>query len=318
MANPFRQKAELDKELQAFSPDVIHISTPSLLGNYALKAAKRLGVPVISIYHTHFISYVEYYVKHFPFLIGFAKQRVRDILRSFYNQCDTVYVPSGSIMQELAAEGVRIDVMKLWERGIDRSLFSPARRNPELMKSLTGNDNPCILFVSRLVWEKNLLTLIRLYALVKRRGLKYNFVIAGEGVAREAIGRQMPEALFLGHVGHERLSELYASASVFFFPSLTETFGNVVLEAMASGLPCVIADSGGSRDFIEDGVNGFKCNPYDTTGFLNRITEIIEQPGLAGQLAVKGLESSRKYQWENLASGYFDDLRALSYNLLVI
>jgi glycosyltransferase involved in cell wall biosynthesis len=318
-AAPLLQKTELDRELQAFSPDVIHISTPSLLGNYALKAAKRLGAPVISIYHTHFISYVDYYVGNFPFLIDFARQRVRGILKSFYNQCDTVYVPSGSIMRELASEGVRPDVMKLWKRGIDRALFSPAKRNPALMKSLTGNDNPCILFASRLVWEKNLQTLIGLYDLTLQRRLKYNFVIAGEGVAREAVEKRMPGAVFLGHVGHERLAEIYASSSVFFFPSVTETFGNVVLEAMASGLPCVIADSGGSRDFIEDGVNGFKCSPYDVSGFLSRITEIIEHPELAGQFSEKELESSKKYIWEHLVSEYFDDLKSLSYyNLLVV
>ncbi|MDR1525574.1 MAG: glycosyltransferase family 1 protein [Tannerella sp.] len=318
IATPLLQKAELDKTLQAFSPNVIHISTPSLLGNYALKAARRLGVPVISIYHTHFISYVDYYVKNFPFLIDFAKQRVRDLLRSFYNQCDTVYVPSNSIMRELAAEGVRPDVMKLWERGIDRSLFSPAKRNPALMQSLTGNDRPCILFASRLVWEKNLQTLIRLYDLATQRHLKYNFVVAGEGVAREAVEKQMPGAVFLGHVGHEQLAEIYASSSVFLFPSVTETFGNVVLEAMASGLPCVIADSGGSGDFIEDGVNGFKCSPYDAAGFLNRIIEIIEHPELSRQFSEKGQENSKRYIWEHLAFEYFEDLKYLSFNLLVV
>jgi glycosyltransferase involved in cell wall biosynthesis len=92
----------------------------------------------------------------------------------------------------------------------------------------------------------------------------------------------------------------------------------VVLEAMASGLPCVIADSGGSRDFIEDGVNGFKCNPYDASGFLNRITEIIVRPELARQFSAKGLENSKRYIWEHLASEYFEDLKCLSFHLLVV
>ncbi|MDR1402303.1 MAG: glycosyltransferase family 1 protein [Tannerellaceae bacterium] len=317
-ATPLLQKAELDKKLQAFSPDVIHISTPSPLGIYALKAARRLGAPALSIYHTHFISYVDYYVKNFPFLINFTKQRVRDILRSFYNQCDTVYVPSNSIMRELADEGISPGVMKLWRRGVDRRLFSPLKRNPERMKRLTGNNNPCILFASRLVWEKNLQTMVNVYNLIKRRGLRYNFIVAGEGVAREAVEKRMPGAIFAGHVGHERLAEMYASSDVFFFPSATETFGNVVLEAMASGLPCVIADSGGSGDFVEDGVDGFRCNPYDADGFLNRITKIIEQPGLAGQFSEKGRENSEKYVWERLASEYFEDLRCLSSHLLVV
>jgi glycosyltransferase involved in cell wall biosynthesis len=316
-ATPSRQKAELDEDLQAFSPDIIHIATPSLLGNYALKTSKRLGIPVVTIYHTHFIRYVDYYVKNFPFLLDFTKHRIREMYKTFYNRCNIVYVPSVSIMQELTAEGISPFIMKLWERGIDRSLFSPYKRKPELMKSLTGNDNPCILFVSRLVWEKNLQTMIDLYELIEQQGLKYNFVVAGEGVAGEAVKKQMPKAAFLGHIGHDRLAEIYASASVFFFPSVTETFGNVVLEAMASGLPCVIADSGGSKDFIENGTGGFKCNPYDARDYLNRIIEIIEQPALAKQISENALKTSKKYTWENLVSTYFEDLKLLSVDLPV-
>lgn len=165
-ATPLLQKAELDKELLCFSPDIIHISTPSLLGNYALKTAKRLGIPVITIYHTHFISYIDYYIKKFPFLIDFTKQRVQEMLKVFYNQCDTIYVPSVSIMQELVQEGFNANLMKLWERGIDRNLFTPAKRNSGLMNTITNNNNPSILFVSRLVWEKNLQTMIDLYELI--------------------------------------------------------------------------------------------------------------------------------------------------------
>ena len=316
-ATPLLQKAELEDQIQSFSPDLIHISTPSLLGSYALKAAKRLDIPVITIYHTHFISYVEYYIKKFPLLVNFTKQRVREMLKSFYNQCDTVYVPSMSIMQELAAEGVRTDLMKLWERGIDSHLFSPSKRNPELMKTITGNENPTILFVSRLVWEKNLQTMIELYKLIEQQNLQYNLVVVGEGAAREAIEKQMPNAIFLGHLGHDKLSEIYASTDVFFFPSVTETFGNVVLEAMASGLPCVIADGGGSKDFIKEGFNGFKCSPYNALDYLDRIMEITDQPKLAKQFSEKGIATSKKYVWENLASIYFEDLKALSLDIFV-
>jgi glycosyltransferase involved in cell wall biosynthesis len=317
-ATPLLKKMELDKALDTFSPDIIHVASPSLLGDYALKAARRLGIPVISIYHTHFISYVAYYVRKIPFLTDFTKQKVSEALKSFYNRCDLVYVPSASILRELQAQGFHPERMKLWTRGIDRKLFSPDRRNPQLMQSLTGNGRPCILFASRLVWEKNLQTLIALYRLAGRQHPEYNLIVAGEGVARRAVERQMPRATFLGHVGHERLAELYASADVFFFPSVSETFGNVVLEAMASGLPCVIADSGGSKDFIRHGENGFTCAPCNAADYLERIHQIIRHPALAGQFAEKGLETSRRYVWENLASIYFDDLKCLSSNRLAV
>lgn len=311
-ATPMFQKVELDKEIDSFYPDIIHISTPSLLGNYALKTAKRLGVPVVTIYHTHFVSYIEYYIKNLPFLLDFTKDRVKNTLKSFYNQCDTVYVPSTTIMDELIDSGIKPEILKLWQRGIDRKLFSPSKRDPELMKSLTGNDRPCILFVSRLVWEKNLQTLIDLYLLVEASRLNYNLVVVGDGVAKEAVKKQMPNAFFPGYLEHEKLADIYASSDVFFFPSVTETFGNVVLEAMASGLPCVIADSGGSKDFIKNGFNGFKCDPYNAEEFLCRISEIIQRPDYARQLSVNAFTASKKYVWENLVAEYFEDLKMLS------
>ncbi|MCD7914332.1 MAG: glycosyltransferase family 1 protein [Tannerellaceae bacterium] len=317
-ATPMFRKGKLDRQIEAFAPDIMHISTPSLLGNYALKTAKRLGVPVVSIYHTHFISYVDYYTKNFPFLIDITKDKVKNTLRSFYNRCDTVYVPSATMIHELISFGIRPEAMKLWQRGIDKHLFSPQKRDPELIQSITGNSDPCILFVSRLVWEKNLQLILDLYGLAEKKKVKYNFILVGDGVAREAITKQMPKAFFLGHVGHEKLAHLYASADVFLFPSVTETFGNVVLEAMASGLPCVIANSGGSKDFIDDGVNGYTCNPYDTQGFLDRISEIIEQPALAGRFSEKGLEISKKYEWERLVAEYFEDLKTLSHPMAVV
>lgn len=315
-AAPLLQKSELDEEIRSFAPDLIHISTPSLLGYYGLKVAKRMNIPVTTIYHTHFISYVDYYFKKMSLFVNFTKQRVREMLKSFYNQCDIVYVPSTSIMQELSDEGVNTSLMKLWERGIDKHLFSPEKRNPELMKTITGNSNPTILFASRLVWEKNLQTVIDLYEMIERQALDYNLVVAGDGGAREAIEKQMPNATFLGHVGHDRLPEIYSSSDVFFFPSVTETFGNVVLEAMASGLPCVIADGGGSKDFIKNGINGFRCSPYNAQDYLDKILEICEQPKLAKQFSENGLETSSRYDWENLAAIYFEDLKFLSMGIL--
>lgn len=317
-ATPLLQKAELDKVIDAFSPQVIHIATPSLLGNYALKTAKRMGLPVMTIYHTNFISYVDYYIKNLPFLADFAKLKVKDTIRSFYNQCDTVYVPSRCMMQELAEEGVRTDVMKLWERGIDRELFSPLKRDEGLMRLITGNGDPCILFVSRLVWEKNLQTMIDLYNLIQQCGLKYNLIVVGNGTARKAVEKQMPKAYFLGHLDQNQLATVYASSDVFFFPSVTETFGNVVLEAMASGLPCVIAGSGGSKDFISHGINGYHCSAYNAADYLDKIRSVLDNPELAQQFSEKGVQQSKKYIWENLASIYFSDLKSLSLDLQVV
>lgn len=315
LALPLLQKNMLDEEIEQFEPNVIHISTPSLLGSYALKKAKHMGVPVISIYHTNFISYIDYYLNKVPFLIKLTKQKARNILNSFYNKCSKVYVPSESMSRDLIDGGLHPELLKIWKRGIDHTIFSPSKRDESLMKLITGNNNPCILFVSRLVWEKNLQTMFDVYKIIEKKELNYNFIVVGEGVAKEDCKREMPKAFFLGHLGHEKLAAVYASADVFFFPSVTETFGNVVLEAMACGLPCVIADGGGSRDFIMNGENGFLCKSDDAADFVNRIEQIIEQPMLARQISESGLTLSKKYIWENLADIYFEDLKLLSHRI---
>jgi len=312
IAIPFFYKTVLDNKIDHFQPDIIHIATPSFLGNYGIQTAKRLNIPVISIYHTHFISYLDYYFKYIPFMINLSKRTAKHTLRAFYNECDLIYVPSRTIINELTDIGIHPERLKLWQRGIDQILFSPTKKSPELIKTITGNNNPSILFVSRLVWEKNLQTLIDLCNLIKEKQYNYNLIVAGEGNAREALQNQIPEAFFVGNVEHDVLAQLYASSQVFFFPSVTETFGNVVVEAMASGIPCVIANEGGSADFILQGENGFICDPTDIQDFLSRITQIIEHPELALQLSKRGLEASKKFSWETLALEYFADLKSIT------
>jgi len=312
MAVPQLAKRKLQARLEAFAPDVVHIATPSLLGQYALRYAGDHRLPVLSIYHTHFISYIEYYFKSLPFLIPFVKSKIANNQKKFYNRCDLVYVPAEGIMAEMQEMGIEAARMKIWKRGMDTALFSPEKRNPELMRRLTGNDLPTVLFASRLVWEKNLETLIRVYERCRSLQLPCNFVVAGDGVARKACESRMPGAVFLGTVDHETLSELYASADIFLFPSISESYGNVVLEAMASGLPCVLANGGGSRDFVEQGVNGFKCAPNDEADYVDKITRLLEDKTLRHQLSEAGRRYSLAFDWDHLAEVYFGDLRFLS------
>lgn len=312
MAVPQLARRRLNARLDVFQPDVIHISTPSLLGTFALEYAARHRTPVLSIYHTHFISYIEYYLKNLPFLIPFVRSRVAVSQRKFYNGCDLIYVPAEGIMAEMKDIGIEPQRMKIWKRGMDTSLFSPKKRNPERLRELSGNDLPTVLFASRLVWEKNLETLIRVYECCREQQLPCNFVLAGDGVARKACESRMPGAVFLGKVDHETLAELYASADIFLFPSISESYGNVVLEAMASGLPCVLANGGGSRDFVEQGVNGFKCSPNDAAEYTAKIALLLRDTELRHQLSAAGLRYSQSFNWDQLAAVYFDDLRHLS------
>lgn len=311
MAVPQLAKRKLREKLAVFAPQIVHIATPSLLGEYALQFAASRQLPVISIYHTHFISYIDYYFRYLPVLIPFIKRKVAGGQSRFYNRCDLIYVPAEAIAAELVDMGIQPDRMKIWKRGIDTNLFSPAKRNPALMRRLTGNDQPTILFASRLVWEKNLDTLIRIYSLCQSKKLPYNFLVAGNGVARKTVESQMPQAIFMGTVNHETLAELYASADVFLFPSISESYGNVVLEAMASGLPCVIAAGGGSQDFIEQGVNGFKCPPHAEDIYMEKIELILQSEALWQQFSTAGRRYSQTMDWAQLADVYFEDLQKL-------
>ena len=176
---------------------------------------------------------------------------------------------------ELSEFGFNRGLMSIWPRGINLSLFSPDRSDKAFIQSITKNGNKNIFFASRLVWEKNLETLCNLYDLIQARDLPYNLVIAGDGLAREELKSRMPHAHLLGHVDHDELCVLYASSDYFVFTSDTETFGNVIIEAMASGLPSIIADGGGSRSLINHGVTGYKVEPTDAEAYLEKI-ELLE------------------------------------------
>lgn len=311
IALPVLAQNRLNEGLLNFLPDIIHISTPSLLGNFGLNYAMQFNLPVISIYHTHFISYIDYYLKHLPFLISPAREILAQKHKAFYNQCNLVYVPSKSIRTELIEIGIESRRMHLWQRGIDTMLFSPAKKNKATLKKLTGNNYPTILFASRLVWEKNLETLFLIYDELQNSDLQVNILIVGAGSAAAAAKLRMKNAIFTGKTSHKDLAVLYASADIFLFPSVSEAYGNVVLEAMASGLPCVIADGGGSADFIEQGINGFKCQPYDAADYIEKIVLLLGSQILRRQFVDEGLRYSKNFSWNELAATYFDNLEEL-------
>jgi glycosyltransferase involved in cell wall biosynthesis len=312
MAVPALVKRKTRRQLQVFAPDVVHIATPSWLGSFALDYAAQYTKPVISIYHTHFISYVDYYLRSLPVLIRPIKAQIARFQRDFYNRCHMIYIPSESIANELIDGGLESSRITIWKRGIDLTLFSPLKKNLVQLREQTQSEWPVILFASRLVWEKNIETLIKTYELAQQRGTEAVFVVVGDGTAKEDCQRRMPKAVFLGNLDHQTLATIYASADVFLFPSISESYGNVVLEAMASGLPCVIADGGGSRDFVEEGINGFRCAPNNPEAYLDKITLLLNDINLGHRISLAGQQYSRQFNWEELANRYFDDVATLA------
>ncbi|WP_069658096.1 glycosyltransferase family 4 protein [Arcticibacter eurypsychrophilus] len=318
MALPVFAQSRIKEKLLSFYPDVVHIATPSLLGHFAMKYARRRLIPIISIYHTHFISYIDYYLKHASFLIGAIKPMIAESQRKFYNQSNLTYVPSESISAELCDMGIEGSRLKIWKRGFDASIFSPTKKDLGIIRKITENTFPTILFASRLVWEKNLETLFGVYDELIKKKIDINLLIAGDGIAEDACRARMPKAFFVGKKNHEDLAVLYASSDIFLFPSISETFGNVVLEAMASGLPCVIADGGGSKDFIEDGVNGLKCDAENAMDYMSKIQLLLENEMLREQFSKAGLAYSKRCNWQQLVQTYFEDIQFLSAESLQV
>jgi phosphatidylinositol alpha 1,6-mannosyltransferase len=294
--------------LENFNPDLIHIATPDLLGYKALKWAKKNEVPVVSSYHTHFPSYLKYYK------LSILESLLWKYLGWFYKNCEQLYVPTPSMADYLEELGIDSD-LKIWARGIETDKFNPGKRDKEWRKRHGFKPEDLVVtFVSRLVWEKNL----QIYAdVMKKLGQKYEHVkalVVGDGPAGEELKKSFPEAVYTGFLKGEELAKAYAGSDIFFFPSDTETFGNVTLEAMASGLPCVVADAVGSKSLVEQKVNGFLAPATEIDLFYTYIEKLIQNQSLREQMSASSLEKAASYSWENINGnlvGYYEQVLEL-------
>lgn len=299
---PFRRS--IRRELAAFSPDLIHVVSPTPMGAWAQKLAKERDIPAVASFHTHFVSYFRYYgvAPLEPF--GWS------MLRRFYRGCRRVYAPSMSIVRELQARG--IDNVELWSRGIDLGGFSPDHRDPELIhRAGAGPDVPMLLLVSRLVKEKDLLDLVEVDRVLRARGLDFSFVFVGDGPLRAKLETALPHAHFVGHQSGSDLAGWYASADVFIFPSTTETLGNVVLEALASGLPSVVVDRGGPQDLINHGSNGFVAKANDPLSIAEYLERLLSDAALRQAMSREARSSASSRDWGEINQKLLDSYRAV-------
>lgn len=272
-------------------PEAIYIATEGPLGWSALHAAKRLGIPVATGFHTRFDDYVARYGA------GVLSPWVFAWLRRFHNRADATLVPTGELMEQLTTQGFH-HACRLG-RGVDTARFHPSFRSEALRQQWgVGADDLVVVHVGRLAPEKNLPLLMRCYAALKADRRTTTLVLVGDGPERTALAAKHPEVIFAGTLRGEALAAHFASADVFCFPSLSETFGNVTLEAMASGLPTVAFDYGAAREHLRDGLNGASVPFGDETAFLARFVDTARSPrrramGVAAREAVEGLSPER-------------------------
>jgi len=281
-------------DLTEFRPNLFHIATPDLLGLAALRVGRRLGIPVIATYHTHFASYLDYY------RLGSLESGVWKYLRWFYAQCREVYVPTESMIRVLESHGIRGN-LRIWPRGVESQLFTPARRSTSWRQSFGISDDEVIVtFVSRLVTEKGLGVVGEVHAMLSSRGVSHRLLFVGDGPEREELRSAHPDAVFAGHLSGEDLAVAYASSDIFLFPSETETFGNVTLEAMTSGLPVVVANATGSSSLVRDGVTGFLCEPRNASLFADKVERLVRDAGLRKRIGLAARSEGERYDWREV------------------
>lgn len=285
---------KLRREIADFKPHIFHLSAPDPLGHSAKKLAKSLNTPVVASVHTRFETYFEYYG------FGWARPAGEVLLRRFYAGLDEVFVTSEGFGQMLLDQGL-IERAATWSRGVDKALFNPERRSFEWRQSLGIADHEVVIgFVGRLVLEKGLDMVAAAVAELNRRAIPHRLLVVGEGPARARFAEQVPEAVFTGFLSGEALATAFASVDMLLNPSVTETFGNINIEAMASGIPVVAALASGSSCIIEDGVTGRLIPPSDVLGFATALQTYLENEEVRATAGKAGLEAAKAYDWDRI------------------
>lgn len=280
--------------LKNFAPDILHINSPCSLGYAAVKYGQKNNIPVVATYHTHFPSYAKYYKVKALESLGW------NYLRSLYNKCETVYVPSRPIMDELSKQG--LDTIKFLPHGVDAELFNPSFKSLEWKEAIGCKGKKVILYSGRLVWEKDLRIFANTYQIVKAKRNDAVFVLAGDGPIRSELKELMPDAVFLGYQSGISLSTAYASSDIFSFPSTTETFGNVTVEAMASGIPPVCVREGGAYGIIKEGITGLIAEPHNAESLAGKILYLLDNDDIRINIGLNALEYSKTQTWDNIIS----------------
>lgn len=285
------------EDLKGFRPNLVHISSPDVIGHRAAAWAERHEIPLVASVHTRFETYFRYYK------LGWAQGAGEAILRRLYRKCAEIYAPSESMADVLREQGMNENVL-IWSRGIDQGLFGPEKRDLEWRRSLgVGDDEVIILFVGRLVLEKGLDVLADTLKALDRRGVSYRALVVGEGPARAWIEERTPQAIYTGFLGGEDLARAYASADIMFNPSSTETFGNVTLEAMASGLPIVAARATGSTSLVAENVNGRLTDPDDVKQSADALVYYVTHQEARREAGAAGKKRAEVYDWEAINEG---------------
>jgi glycosyltransferase involved in cell wall biosynthesis len=286
-------------------PDLVHVATEGPLGLSAIKAARSLGIPVTSSFHTNFHAYARHYK------VSLFRNVTLRWLRHVHNLTLKTFVPTADLCGELSAMGfANLAVMS---RGVDTRQFRPERRSNSLRNEWgAAPDDPVVIHVGRMAAEKNYPLLFRAYSAMAAANPRCRFVLAGEGPLKRALMRDHPECVFAGFFSRDEIGRYYASADIYVHASLTETFGNVLTEAMASGLAAVGFDYAAARMFVRDGVTGLSADRSDPEALIAAAVRLATEPALRERLRVAGRSAVEALSWERVIARFEGDLEQIA------
>lgn len=290
----FPNLLHIKSELKAFSPDLIHVATPFTLGLCGVYFAKKLNIPLVGSYHTNFDHYLHYY--HLQFL---SKIHWR-YMHWFHQACRKLFVPSPETFLQLKHQG--FSNLEIWPRGVDCQLYHPYYDRGAVQRLYRTKGKYLLTFVGRLAPEKDIKTLLAVAKSIPAEiNEKLHWLIVGDGPLREELQAHAPVNMsFAGFLNGKSLAEVYSASDLLVFPSPTETFGNVVLESLASGTPVIGANSGGVKNIIKSGVTGYLCKPGNVKEFSDAIIQILSNDGLREQMGFAGRDFALTQRWDRI------------------
>ncbi len=299
----FPMKLVLQSRWHRNRPDVIYVATETLLGASAISAARALGIPAASGFHTNFQQYMAHY--QLPLL----ERATLSYLRRLHNRSSCTFVPSRDVIDDLDAQG--FENLELLPKGVDTRLFSPKKRSVVLRKKWGVRDRGLVgLYVGRMAAEKNLPLVIQTFLEIQKRFPDFKGVLVGDGPKLEEVKKQYPQFIYAGVLRGDELAEYYASSDMFLFPSITETFGNVTMEALASGLAVVAYDYAAARQHIVSGENGVTVPFDDSDAFVENALRAAQSD--LTKIREKARSTARKVRWKKVVKRFEKQLMNLA------
>lgn len=296
----------LEERWRVWRPDVVHVATEGPLGLAALAAAARVGRPVTSSFHTNFHAYGGHYG------VPALRDATLAYLGWFHNRTRLTLAPTRQMVAELAA--ARFRGLGVMARGVDTTLFDPAKRSEALRATWgVGPDDPVALYVGRIAAEKNLDVAVQAFLRLRASKPRAKFVLVGDGPAREALAKVHPEFHYAGMRRGDELAAHYASGDVFLFASVTETFGNVVTEALASGLVTVSYDYAATHEHVRDGENGYAAAYAGAEAFYASAERALAERARWPEVRAAARLTALALTWDAVVSRFEADVRAAAW-----